>query len=99
MARKKKAKDAFPVKIIESKPNRYCAQGIVNEHGEDCCCHMTPLFNACDGCTALEGTKRQPTLIGLIHWRAKPDDRVRGTIKDFVGQCADFNANDGPVDE
>ena len=41
-----------------TEPNRYGAQGIYNETGVHCCCHMVPLTDICDGCEALRETKR-----------------------------------------
>ena len=48
-----------------TEPNRYGAQSIHNEAGEQCCCHGVPLTDICDGCNALRDTKRQPTLVGV----------------------------------
>ena len=55
-----------------TEPNRYGCQDNRNEDGELCCCHMRPLTATCDGCFALEGTKRQPTLVGVDPCRMNP---------------------------
>ena len=61
----------FGVKPM-TEPNRYGAQGIYNETGVHCCCHMVPLTDVCDGCVALESTKRRPTLVGVDPVRMNP---------------------------
>lgn len=48
-----------------TEPNRYGAQAIRNEAGEQCCCHMVSLSDICDGCEALRSTKRKPMLVGV----------------------------------
>ena len=52
--------------------NRYGAQDNRNDAGELCCCHGRRLTATCDGCFALEGTKRQPTLAGVDPCRMNP---------------------------
>jgi hypothetical protein len=63
MAKRKKKKDAAPVQ--SETPNRYGAQGLTTDDGEPCCCHRVPLSDCCDGCVALESTKRKPTLVAV----------------------------------
>ena len=79
MARKKKAKTAKPVPVEPTELNRYGAQGIYNETGVHCCCHMVPLTDICDGCELLRDTKRQPTLVGVdaVRMNSLNDDGVR----------------------
>lgn len=48
-----------------AKPTRYGAQNITNDGGEGCCCHMVSLAKHCAGCSALELTRRAPTLVGV----------------------------------
>ena len=70
--------------------NRYGAQNILYK-GEACCCHKVPLSEACSGCTALEETKRQPTLVGVGH-----DEETGGRIVErnehdgYVEECVDL---------